>query len=357
MQWSKKLKKIGIGVGCVLLVLVLTFIGVFWSELRTLSTFEVLNDHPFYEMTYHMDYGLDEFLKKGAATDDELVSFVAGRLLKGIPLDINPGGACSTFISTTPEGDHLFNRNFDYYPSSGLIMLTSPKDGYKSISIANLGHLGIEAGNLPDKNLLSKIMTLAGPYAVLDGMNECGLAIAVLIIDDGVVHQSTGKVPITTTVAIRMILDQAATVDEAIALLGQYDMNSSGAKGYHFQIADALGNTAVVEYLDNEMHILSKEEGYVAATNFVLYQGRNTGKGHDRYEMIMENVSKTEGIMSEEESLELLLALPSSGTVERDGQTYTYGTEWSCVYNLSDLTVDICIGSNKELIYHYDLKE
>ena len=37
------------------------------------------------------------------------------------------------------------------------------------------------------------------PYAPLDGMNEKGLAIGVLVIEDGKVHQNTGKVPITTT--------------------------------------------------------------------------------------------------------------------------------------------------------------
>ena len=114
---------------------------------------------------------------------------------------------------------------------------------------------------MPTKNLINRIVTLAAPYAPLDGMNEKGLAIGVLVIQDGKVHQNTGKVPITTTSAIRMVLDKAATVDEAIELLKNYDMNSSGETGYHFQIADASGNTAVIEYINNEMHVLTKEEG------------------------------------------------------------------------------------------------
>ncbi|MBU3811680.1 MAG: linear amide C-N hydrolase, partial [Candidatus Niameybacter stercoravium] len=257
---KKILKIAGISIGSIILVAVLGLGIIFSGEIRTLLTFKQLNDQPFYEMTYHADYGLDEFLEQGAATDDELVSFVTKKILKGVSFEVNPDGACSTFIATTPEGDDLFGRNFDYVPSIGLIVRTAPKNGYESISVVNLNHLGLSQENMPTKNLLNRIITLAAPYAPLDGMNEKGLSIGVLVINKGIVHQSTGKVPITTTSAIRMILDKAATVDEAITLLEQYDMNSSGDTGYHFQIADAEGNTAIVEYIDNEMHVLTKEE-------------------------------------------------------------------------------------------------
>ena len=219
---KKILKITGISIGSILLVAVLGLGIIFSGEIRTLLTFKQLNDQPFYEMTYHADYGLDEFLEQGAATDDELVSFVTKKILKGVSFEVNPDGACSTFIATTPEGDDLFGRNFDYVPSIGLIVRTTPKNGYESLSVVNLNHLGLSQENMPTKNLLNRIITLAAPYAPLDGMNEKGLSIGVLVINKGIVHQSTGKVPITTTSAIRMILDKAATVDEAIALLEKY---------------------------------------------------------------------------------------------------------------------------------------
>ena len=62
----------------------------------------------------------------------------------------------------------------------------------------------------------------------MDGINEKGLCVAVLMIEDSdVTEQDTGKPGITTTTAVRLLLDQAADVDEAIRLLEQYDMNSS----------------------------------------------------------------------------------------------------------------------------------
>lgn len=355
---SKKFKVIGLSIASLVLALSIGVGSLFFGEIRTLMSFKELNDQPFYEMTYYADYGLDEFLESGAATDDELVSFVTKKILKGVSFEVNPDGACSTFIATTPEEDDLFGRNFDYVPSIGLIVRTAPKDGYESISVVNLNHLGLSAENMPTKNLLNRIITLAAPYAPLDGMNEKGLAIGVLVITEGVVHQDTGKVPITTTSAIRMVLDKAATVDEAIALLKQYDMNSSGETGYHFQIADANGDTAIVEYINNEMHVLTKEEGYTAATNFVLYNDLNLGYGQDRYEKIKETQEATNGIMTEDEALDLLLSVPAQGVREVEGSSegIPSDTQWSCVYNLDDLTLQICTSRDRSRIYNYSLK-
>ena len=83
------------------------------------------------------------------------------------------------------------------------------------------------------------MVTLAAPYAPLDGMNEKGLAVGVLLIDTTPTNQNTKKVDITTTTAIRMMLDKAKNVDEALALLSSYDMHSSANSCYHFQICDA----------------------------------------------------------------------------------------------------------------------
>ena len=354
---KKKLKIIGISTLALILVLVIGIGTVFFGEIRTLASFKQLNEHPFYEMTYYADYNLDEFLINGAATDDELVSFVTKQILKGVSFDVNPDGACSTFVATNLEDENLFGRNFDYVHSIGLIVRTQPKNGYESISLVNLNHLGLSLENMPTKNFINRVITLAAPYAPLDGMNEKGLAIGVLVIEDGKVHQNTGKVPITTTSAIRMVLDKAATVDEAIELLKNYDMNSSGETGYHFQIADATGNTAVIEYINNEMHVLTKEEGHTAATNFVLYNGMNSGYGQDRYEKIKAKQEETNGIMSEDEAMDLLLSVPAQGMREvEDGEGIPSDTQWSCVYNLDDLTLQICTTRDKSRTYNYSLK-
>ncbi len=84
-----------------------------------------------------------------------------------------------------------------------------------------------------------KLKALIGLYAPLDGMNEKGLAVSVNMIFDGAtILQNTGKPDITTTTAVRLPLNEAATVEEAIELLKKYDFHASMNFMVHLAIAD-----------------------------------------------------------------------------------------------------------------------
>jgi predicted choloylglycine hydrolase len=354
----KKVKIIVAVLGSLILILVVIGVLVFRKDICTLSSLKQISDYPFYEMTYKSDYGLDEFLKKGARTDDELVSFITGKVLKGMPVKANPDGACSTFTAVDKNGDNLFGRNFDYKKSSGLIIKCAPKGGYKSIAIVNLAHIGYVDGKLPTNSIKDRIPLLSTPYVQVDGMNERGLVIAVLVIPDKTVHQNTGKVPITTTSAARVVIDKASNVDEAIKLFDSFDMNSSGTTGYHFQIADASGNSAIIEYIDGKMQVLKSNTPYQAATNFELYNNSNEGVGQDRYEIVMKKLEETKGVLTQEESMKLLsdVSADNKEVVLPNGETIISNTQWSAVYNLDKLTVNICIGHDFSKVYSYSLK-
>ena len=87
---------------------------------------------------------------------------------------------------------------------------------------------------------------LLAPFICLDGMNEKGVSIAVLTLDSKPVHHHSGKPTIATTLAIRLVLDKAATTEEAVALLRGYDMFASSGRDYHFYITDANGDDIAV---------------------------------------------------------------------------------------------------------------
>ena len=356
-----RVKKVVLGVVGVLVALVIVaavaVFAFFGHELATLGSIEKVNDYPLYTMTYDGDYGIDEFIAQGGASNDgELIQFVVNRIMKGLPITIDlPDLACSTFNATTPEGDALFGRNFDLSFSPGMLVRTDPADGYASVSMVNLGFLGYGEDKLPE-DLVSSLTTLAAPYAPLDGMNEAGLAVGVLLIDTDPTDQQTDKVDITTTTAIRMMLDSCATVDEAVALLEQYDMHSSANSCYHFQIADASGASVVVEYIGNEMSVLepggattmgalSGAAGvtYQAATNFLLTPGEyDFGHGQDRYETLMSTLSAASGVLVEDEAMDLLAAVAQEPHLNSRGEESA--TQWSVVYNLDDLTARIVMG-------------
>ena len=354
-------KKIVLGVVVAVAVLVVAAVvavfALFGHELKTLGSIEKVDDYPLYTMTYDGDYGIDAFIEQGGASNDaELIQFVVSRIMKGLPITIDlPDLACSTFNATTAEGDAIFGRNFDLEYSPGMLVRTNPADGYASVSMVNLGFLGYGEDKMPE-DLISSLTALAAPYAPLDGVNEAGLAVGVLLIDTEPTNQQTDKVDITTTTAIRMMLDSCATVDEAVALLGQYDMHSSANSCYHFQIADASGASVIVEYIGDEMSILepgdattmgalSGEAGvtYQAATNFLLTPGEyDFGGGQDRYQVLMETLAAVDGVLSEDEAMDLLQSVSREVQIRDDGSVFQ--TQWSVVYNLDDLTASIIMG-------------
>ena len=64
-------------------------------------------------------------------------------------------------------------------------------------------------------------------------------------------------------------------MEEALKLLGQYDLHASMNYMVHFAIADADGNSVAVEYIDNEM-VVTKT---LVLTNFYLAEGKSRVSG------------------------------------------------------------------------------
>ena len=104
-----------------------------------------------------------------------------------------------------------------------------------------MGWIGYTAGTLND-GTTDLSMAAFFPYLLMDGMNEKGLAMSVLKLRGDPTLQDTGKNKISTTVALRLVLDRAATVDEALALLdrvryavlhagGQFPFSAGGRLG------------------------------------------------------------------------------------------------------------------------------
>ena len=182
--------------------------------------------------------------------------------------------------------------------------------------------------------LRDEMLTVAALYAPLDGMNEKGLCVSVNMIQDGdTISQSTEKPDITTTTAIRMLLNQAADVDEAIALLEQYDFHASMGYMIHLAIADNTGKSVAVEYIDNEMNVIETP----LLTNFYLAEGEKNGIGtsqsHTRFEILEETLEDT-SVMDSGQVRDALTSVSKGNFGEFES------TEWSVVFDQSALTAE-----------------
>ena len=347
MSKAKKIILTVTGVILALVLLAVLSLGLlFRRELASLNSIQKLDEAPFYVMDYTADYGLEEFLAQGASSDQELSTFVIQKLMKGLPVTITlPDLSCSTFNARLENGDAVFGRNFDNPVKPCMLVHTDPDDGYESISMVNLGYVGYGEDYVPE-GFTNSILALAAPYIPLDGVNEKGLTIGVLQLDVEPTHQDNGHTDITTTSAIRMVLDRAATVEEAVDLLGQYDMHSSANSCFHFQIADASGNSVVAEYVDGQLSLVYPQQSYQWCTNFFLTPGEmfNVGKGQDRYETLENLLNEANGLLPDEAA-----AMDCLKAVAQDS------TFWSAVYNNTDPSVELTLHGNFDKSYEFDL--
>lgn len=283
---------------------------------------------------YDGDYGFDKFLAQGGASSDrEVVEYLAANLLSGLDLGDLLGGifGCSTIAVESPEGDALFGRNFDWNSCEAMIVAAYPENGYASLSTVNMDFItqNVGGGMMGMALTMDQVRTLAALYAPLDGMNEAGLAVSVNMIQDrAAIEQDTDRPDITTTTAIRLLLDQAGNVDEALELLGQYDLHGSMGMMIHFAMADSTGRSVAVEYVDNEMIVTETP----VLTNFYLAEGEKQGIGteqsHERYDILMNRLEETP-------RMEMEQVRDALDSVSKDNFGEFESTEWSIVMNLS----------------------
>lgn len=329
------------------------------GSIKTLRTFRKLSGSPLYTMDYTADYQLDRLMKMGAGSDTQFANNVCKILLNGLPVKVKPEGACSTFVTETPDRHKLFARNFDYKSGMAMLIKAVPKKGYRSIALSNLGHIGFNEKHLPEKSIIGRFRTLAAVYSPLDGMNEKGFAVAVNTAVEQVTRQDTGKTPVMTTLAIRLLLDRAENVEEAIGILDSIDMRSSGKIGYHFQLADRSGDSAIVEYIDNKMVVIRKKQEDIdfCLTNFTLSTDEKNGTGKERFEIMQDRLHEKGSVMTSKEAMELLNAAQMDGHkyYEPGHMYYDSITQWSVVYDLSRCTAAVTIKSDFEKIYDFSI--
>lgn len=351
----KKVKKILIIVLAILVFIVLVLLLLFKNELKTLKSLKKIDDYGMYSMVYSGDYGFDDFLKQGAKSDKDIEEFVTKRLLKGIPIKFNVSDSgCTAFVAKNDEGDLIFARNFDFTYAPSMQLYTKPKNGYSSVSTVNLSFAGYSKDNVPSSGIsFNNFLTLAAPYLPFDGMNEKGVTIALLAVPEVQIKNDDDKITLNTTTAIRLVLDKASTVDEAIDLLRKYNIYFSGDIYCHYLIADSTGRSVIVEYYDNDLQVVETHKEYQVASNFIAYNDLKIGEGYsefDRYDSVVEMLEKNNNRLTSQQTVDLLNKI---GVYASDG---TDKLQWSVIYNLNDRSGKIWAHRNRSNIIDFMLK-
>lgn len=359
------------------LLLVISVYAAWRDEIHTLASMKLLRerndehlDGAVYTMRVKGGFYLDDFVAQGGVKNDqELIGFVTDKLTKGIiPIHIeDPDIACSSFTAKSESGDVLFGRNYDFSKTNTCLVFTEKNEGrHASISTVDLQFLGMDVDQ-DVEGLMNKITCLAATYAPLDGVNDAGVGCGIYMTYQGgeetvATDQDTGLPDFTSTTLLRLILDYADNVEEAVEIASSYDLHDSANTSYHYMVADASGKSAILEwtgetdqtdndgskrtlsvtYNDDDAHIGSTEAAadYQVITNFIIQPGYYEGspeedkKGYDRYARLYEELGKTNGVVTDEQAAMDILSIVGRRSWNNDDGNGC--TVHSAVYNLTD---------------------
>jgi hypothetical protein len=299
------------------------------DSLRTLSSLKREGD--LFMITYYGNY---------AAWIEELNNRI---ILYGIS-SVIPGGSsqpeCSIYSALGDPARPLFGRNLDNYTRrSVLIGYYSPPGGYASIALTSMSDMGFGPNN--DPTLLpieSRLLLLNSPLFPADGINERGVSVALASVPAATIVRDESKDLVCISYLQRKILDQAATLDEALAIVSDHDAfdQNNQTISHHLLIADASGRSAVTEYVDGQWRILMNDQPWQIATNSRLYNRTEQSVRNIcwRYRRADNYLGNANGVVTWQEGMTLLDSMSQNTT------------QWSAVYDLVGREISIALHRN-----------
>ena len=325
------------------------------DEQSTLASLKIINDHPFYQMTFHGDYPRYLEAKR--------------RFYWAMGF---PEPHCSSFAALNSQGHALLGYNNDGESRPILLLYTDPSDGYASISISAIGDgfPWFTKTFTPFDSDSARSLLLYAPYSTQTGMNEMGLAVSTMTDPEGSWSMDPEKDTLGAAEARRFILDHAKDVEEAIALLSQKNVSYQGTSVSHLLLADRSAHSALLEWVDGEMKVIRNQQPWQVSTNFRVYgadetinadisqyqtggtiPNDNLGRKYWRYVTAWETLRRADGLVSLEQSMDLL----STISVDLLNNGTRILTHYSVVYDLVSGEVQIVTDRNYQQVYHYRL--
>ena len=322
-----------------LLTLTLTILlAIIFVLTRDFLSLRRLDDHPLYVMHYRGDYDFDDYLRTGLYPDQP-ASPAEGE-------DAEAWG-CTTFAALNADGERLLGRNFDWYADHpALLLFTDPPNGYASVAMVDISYLGYTGDSI---GLFNRAALAHAPYLPFDGMNEMGVAVGMMAVPSGNGQRDPTLRTLEDLEVIRLVLDYAASLDQALELLEDYNVRFNPEVPLHYLIADASGASAVVEYMGGELRVMRTDQPWHVATNFIISEEEPHGAASScwRYNKAYQTLEDAQGSLSSPQALLLLEGVAQNGS---------FPTIWSVLYNLTTGEVSLVMDRNYAQVFTFHLK-
>ena len=174
-------------------------------------------------------------------------------------------------------------------------------------------------------------------------MNEHGLVVGMAAVPDSPMPRDPDKQTAGSLGIIREMLDHAKTVDEAVNVMAEYNIDMTGGPTIHYLIADATGKAVLVEFYQGERVIIPNESAWHLATNFLRAAVDDPVGQCWRYDKLDQRLSEAQGWLTSQTAMELLEAV-SQGS-----------TQWSVVYGITPREIDVVMGQKYDQVYTFHM--
>jgi Acyl-coenzyme A:6-aminopenicillanic acid acyl-transferase len=197
----------------------------------------------------------------------------------GIPL----GSACSASFyppAATADGRAVLGRNYDFFTTSATQLFAMLAGGEAAPSDEMpWSARPYVVTSLPDDGPATTLITMNELDGCMEGVNEHGLAVALLLADaenGGTPIDAGPQVGLGSAQLPRFLLDTCANAAEAVDALyaaKQYDLGAP----LHYLVADARGDAFVWERgPGGDEHVVRAVDGALCVTNHPLHRYRGS---------------------------------------------------------------------------------
>lgn len=207
--------------------------------------------------------------------------------------------AGSDFQCSAVRNGNFYGRNLDFFISEiGEIVVHTPaKNGrHASVGIARTNKYTDEQ---LAKGLTDEELTVTA-WGMFDGINDAGLFCNMNVVpyEDGGTNPGTnpGKPTLLNFLLVRALLDNCATVEDAIDYVNSHNIVGKEMGGFnlHFMIGDPE-NTVILEFINNKAVFVADAEKNHIMTNFyisALPELTPLADGVERYNILREHYAE-----------------------------------------------------------------
>jgi Penicillin V acylase and related amidases len=246
------------------------------------------------------------------------------------------GFSCSSFCLKT-HGQVIMGKSYDWSTNSG-VLLTNLRGPRVSMPV----------GNVPTFTWLAKYGSITfnqyGQFLPNGGMNEAGLAIEVLWLDDTEYPTLDVQKPLNELQWVQYMLDNCSNVEEVVTAANTLCIVPLFAK-LHYFIADSTGNAAVVEFINGKMEVhfgshlqcnAITNDPYSSSFEYFTHGSSLTTGGYNASLNRFSRLAKELGL---EESTRMGVTPADIGFGILNKVWVKNWTKWNIVYNLTNRTI------------------